>query len=207
MNAVRPQHLEILVEERSIAAFLEVLLPRLLTRLTWNVHEHGSKHQLITRLPNRLRGYRGWLSSGTRVLVLIDRDGDRCEDLKGVVNAAAERAGMTPRSPTNRDAFDFAARIVIEELEAWYFGDWEAVRVAYPRVGANVPLQEPFRDPDRIRGGTWEAFERVLQGAGYFSSGLRKIEAARTIAEHIDPSRSRSNSFRAFRDLLAYLDR
>ncbi|MBK8238804.1 MAG: DUF4276 family protein [Deltaproteobacteria bacterium] len=204
---MRPQHLEILVEERSIAAFLDVLLPKVLSRLTWKVHEHGSKRDLLTRLPNRLRGYRGWLSSGTRVLVLVDRDADDCRELKHSINAAAEGAGMITRGSANRDAFEFAARIVIEELESWYFGDWEAVRAAYPKVGSTVPSQEPFRDPDAIRGGTWEAFERVLQQAGYFSSGLRKVEAARTIADHIDPSRSRSGSFRAFRDLLAELDR
>lgn len=207
MNTVRPEHLEILVEERSIAAFLDVLLPKVLTRLTWKVHEHGSKRELLSRLPQRLRGYRGWLASGTRVLVLVDRDADDCQALKGRVNAAATEAGLTPRSPSERDAYDFAARIVVEELEAWYFGDWEAVRAAYPKVGATVPAQEPYRDPDGIRGGTWEAFERVLQQAGYFSSGLRKIEAARTIADHFVPARNRSGSFRAFRDLLADLDR
>ncbi len=35
-------------------------------------------------------------------------------------------------------------------------------------------------DPDAIPGGTWEAFERVLQRSGYFQTGLRKLEAAQT---------------------------
>ena len=57
-----------------------------------------------------------------------------------------------------------------------------------------------FRDPDAIPGGTWEAFERILKRAGYFPTGLRKIEAARSIAPHVDPWASRSNSFARFRD-------
>jgi hypothetical protein len=93
-------------------------------------------------------------------------------------------------------------RIAIEELEAWYFGDWRAVRAAYPKVPRNAPQQASFRHPDDIAGGTWEAFERVLQGAGYFGQGLRKVEAARTIAPHLVPRRNTSPSFRALRDAL-----
>ena len=38
--------------------------------------------------------------------------------------------------------------------------------------------------------------------AGYFSGGLRKIEAAEQIAPHMDPSRNTSHSFQVFRDAL-----
>jgi hypothetical protein len=88
-------------------------------------------------------------------------------------------------------------------LEAWYFGDWEAVRIAYPDVGENIPRHRNYRDPDRIPGGTWEAFERVMRRAGYFPGGLAKIEAARMIAPHIDPERNSSQSFRFFYSALA----
>ncbi|WP_436606516.1 DUF4276 family protein [Sorangium sp. So ce1036] len=65
-----------------------------------------------------------------------------------------------------------------------------------PTVATTIPSQAKFRDPDAIRGGTCEALERVLRKAGYFAGGLRKIEAARAIAEHMDPKRNRSGSFR-----------
>ncbi len=42
------------------------------------------------------------------------------------------------------------------------------------------------------------AFERILQKRGYCKTGLRKIEAARAIAAHIDPGRNRSHSFSTF---------
>lgn len=72
------------------------------------------------------------------------------------------------------------------------------MRAAYPRVPASIPSQAPYRAPDAIAGGTWEAFERVLQAAGYFrTGGLRKIEAARAIAEHMVFARNTSPSFRA----------
>jgi len=92
--------------------------------------------------------------------------------------------------------------MAIEELEAWYFGDWEAVRAAYPRVPQSVPNQQRYRQPDAIAGGTWEAFERLLQRHGYFKGGLPKIEVARTLGSHLDPTRCRSPSFVCFRDAI-----
>jgi len=94
-------------------------------------------------------------------------------------------------------------RMAIEELEAWFFGDWEAVRAAYPGVDENVPKKSKYRDPDAISGGTWEALERILRRAGHFQTGLRKIEAARAIAQHMNPAENRSQSFCAFRDALS----
>ncbi|MBI3766152.1 MAG: HDIG domain-containing protein, partial [Ignavibacteriales bacterium] len=41
-----------------------------------------------------------------------------------------------------------------------------------------------LRDLTKIK----EAFEKILQKASYFKGGLRKIEAARAIASHMDPS-------------------
>jgi hypothetical protein len=92
--------------------------------------------------------------------------------------------------------------LAIEELEAWYFGDWNAVRKAYPRAAATIPKKAQYRAPDEIKGGTWEVFERVLQQSGYFLNGLRKIEAAAAIAQHMVPVRNSSPSFCALRDAL-----
>jgi hypothetical protein len=103
--------------------------------------------------------------------------------------------GLRTRSRGGPARWQLVNRIAIEELEAWYFGDWEAVRAAYPRVAETVPRRQGFRDPDAVAGGTWEAFERVMQRHGYFEGGLAKIEAARTIGAHVDPTRNRSASF------------
>jgi len=90
--------------------------------------------------------------------------------------------------------------LTIEELEAWYFGDWDAIKRIYPRVSENVPQKGAFRDPDAISGGTWEAFERLMKKAGYFEGGLRKIEAARQLGRQIDWQHNSSLSFQYFRD-------
>ena len=117
------------------------------------------------------------------------------------LNGAARDAGL--RTTGSDERWQVANRIVIEELEAWYFGDWRAVLRAFPRVSPTVPSRRGYRDPDAIVG-TWEAFERILQRHGYFRGGLRKTEAARAIAERMDPAQNRSKSFAVFhRTLLA----
>ena len=95
-------------------------------------------------------------------------------------------------------------RIAVEELEAWFLGDVPALRAAYPRVPASLEHKDPYRDPDGITH-TWEALERVLQRAGYFSTGLAKIEAARRIAGFMKVEPNRSRSFVAFREGLKAL--
>ena len=71
---------------------------------------------------------------------------------------------------------------------------------AFPKVSTTIPHQAGYRNPDAIRGGTWEAFERILRRYGYFRTGLRKIEAARAVGAHVDPARSLSHSFVKFRE-------
>ena len=201
MTAAR--RLEFLVEELSMEAFLQGLLPRLLPAgCSFEIRVFRGKHDLMRRLESRLRGYRSRLFDEFRLIVMIDRDQDDCRTLEARLEDAAAGAGLRTRSQSGGDRWQVVNRIVVEELEAWYFGDWEAVRSAFPRVSPTVPNQRRYRHPDAVRGGTWEAFERVLQRHGYFRTGLRKIEAARNIAPKIDPERNSSPSFATFRDAL-----
>jgi hypothetical protein len=201
MSAV---HLELLVEEPSMEAFLRALLPRLLPQdRTFEVHPFQGKNDLLKKLEPRLRGYATWLPADWRIVVVVDRDDDNCRELKRQMETIAQKAGLLSRTRSRTSPWRLVNRIAIEELEAWYFGDWAAVCSAYPRVAATVPRRQSFRDPDAVTGGTWEAFERVMQAHGYFKGGLLKIEAARAIGARIDPARSSSHSFRAFGDAIS----
>lgn len=196
-------HLELLVEEPSMETFLRALLPRLLPQdRSFEVHPFQGKSDLLSKLEPRLRGYAAWLPTDWRIVVVVDRDDEDCLELKRRLEAIAQCAGLKTRARAGNAPWQLVNRIAIEELEAWYFGDWEAVRSAYPRASANVPRRQSFRDPDAIAGGTWEAFERVMQAHGYFKAGLSKIEAARAIGAHVDPERSSSRSFRTFSDAI-----
>lgn len=199
-------HLEVLTEEPSMEAFLGAPLRRMLTAdVSFKIHPFRGKDQLLKELPKRLWAYARWIPENYRIVVLIDRDSDDCRAVKECLEAEAAKAGLRTKSRTGDaggQGWQIVNRVAVEELEAWYFGDWEAVRAAYPRVSANIPRQRPYRDPDAVRGGTWEAFERIMKKHGYFKQGLSKIEAARAIAPHIDPARNQSRSFACFRDAI-----
>lgn len=195
-------HVEVLVEEPSMEVALSRLLPRLLGDLSFAIYSYQCKDDLLSKLPARLRGYETWLPGDWRIVVVVDRDNDDCHELKRSLDDEAERAGLRTRETGGFAGCQVLNRLAIEELEAWYFGDWQAVRAAYPKVRPNVASRPRYRDPDAIRGGTWEAFERIMQRAGYFRNGLRKIEAARKISEHWDPRRNTSRSFRALCDAM-----
>jgi hypothetical protein len=196
------QHVEVLVEEPSMEPVMRALLPRLLGTTSFEVHPHLCKADLLAKLPARLRGYRRWLPVDWRIVVVLDRDDEDCHVLKRRLEHTAEAADMVTRTASRGRPYQVVNRLVVEELEAWYFGDWHAVRVAYPRASPGIPAKASYRDPDGIRGGTCEVFERILQKAGYFAGGLRKVEAARAIAPHMAPDTNTSASFKAFRDAL-----
>jgi hypothetical protein len=193
------EKLIVFVEEFSMEAALEQLLPKLLGDIEFQIIRFQCKDDLLKKSPERLRGYASWLPANWRILVLVDRDDDDCIVLKAELENMAAAAGLlTKTAADNGQCFQVVNRIAIEELEAWFFGDWSAVQAAYPRVPATLPQKAGFRDPDAVAGGTWEALERVLKKAGYFSTGLRKVELARSVAVHMNPPNNTSRSFQIF---------
>ena len=179
-------------------AFLRTLFPRVLPHGSrYKIFYFQGKGDLLSKLQARLRAYASPKSDVGRIIVLVDCDSDECIALKRQLEEIASRAGLITRT-ASREGWRVANRIAIEEREAWYFGDWEAVARAFPK--ASLSKREISRNPDSISGGTWEQLERVLQRAGYFRGGLRKLELARKVASHFDPTRCSSPSFRIFFD-------
>lgn len=197
-------HIEVLVEEESMEAALESLLPKIIGNVSFRIYRHQGKQDLLNKLPARLKGYSAWLQPDWRILIVLDRDNDDCHRLKQQLNTYAQTNGLMTRTqravPGGR--YQVINRIAIEELEAWYFGDWEAVRNYYEKLPPTVPRNSNYRNPDAIQGGTWEALERIFNKAGYYRSGLPKIELARAVGPLMDPARNKSKSFQVFRDAL-----
>jgi len=174
-----------------MAEALEILVPQIVPGHTFGVHPYQGKTDLLGKLNERLRSYAGMRSSWSelRVVLVVDRDNEDCHDLKQKLLNACSAAKC-----------DALCRIAIEELEAWFFGDVDALRAAYPSVPASLASKAKYRDPDAIAGGTWEALERVLQRAGHYANGIPKVEVARKVAEHMRPDANQSRSFQVFRD-------
>lgn len=195
--------IEFQIEEPSAEAALKLLLPRMLQdRAAFGIIDYRNKQRMLRELPKRFQGYaRRIAHEDLRVVVLIDQDTDDCRALKCRLEQMALAAGLaTKTEPMIDGRFLVVNRIAIEELEAWFFGDSSALRAAYPRLSATIDQKAAYRDPDQIRGGTWEALHRELRRARHCGRSFPKIEVARTIARHMEPNANRSRSFKAFHD-------
>lgn len=192
--------IEILVEEQSAEEALRHLLPKLLkNRVRARVINLGSKYKLLKVLPERLAAYAQRIANGEslRVVVLVDRDDDACEQLKAELEGMAAAAGLsTKTSPAADGRFMVLNRIVVEELESWFIGDPSALRKAFTSLPRIEQRSGMFRNPDN--GGSWEALHRFLKRHGIYKSSFPKIDAARRIAPHMDIQQNHSRSFQVF---------
>ncbi len=197
-------HIEFLLEEASMEALLNTLLPRMLgDGVSFRLHNMGGKSSLLKNLESRLKGYASWIPDDYRIIVLVDEDRQDCITLKSKIEGAIESAGLShPSALMSSGVFQCAVRICVEELEAWIFGDCGALRSVYPRVPRTLESKAPYRDPDAIAGGTWEVLERVLIRAGYYTAGMPKVEVATNVAHFMNVNDNRSKSFQVFRDLM-----
>jgi hypothetical protein len=147
-----------------------------------------------------LRGYTHGLPPDWRIVVLVDKDADDCHDLKTELENAASQAGLQTRTAARgARLYQVLSRLVIEELESWFFGDADALLGAYPRLPQTLRTSPRYRRPDDLSGPR-EILEHALKHARYYRTGVPRIEMARLISEHMDPARNRSRSFRVFAD-------
>lgn len=194
-------HIEFLLEEPSAEVALKAILPKILSSdVTFDFLIFEGKDDLLNNLSARLKGYR-WIPDDWRIIVLVDKDREDCRELKAKLEMAAHEANfMTKSSAIPGGGFQVVNRLAIEELEAWFFGDIEAMRAAYPRISVNLQSQARYRNPDAISGGTYEALERLLIQKNYYRERLHKPTVAQNIAQHMEPNRNRSKSFKVFVD-------
>ena len=192
-------HIEFFLEEPSAAEALRYILPKIFSEdVSFDFLIFEGKHYLLHNLSTLLKGYQ-WIPDDWRIMVLIDEDREDCHQLKERLETAAREAGLVTKSSVlPNSSFQVVNRLAIEELEAWFFGDVEALHTAYPRISQNLQDQAKYRDPDAIRGGTYEALEHILKRANYYKGNLPKREVAQNIAQHMEPNRNRSKSFQVF---------
>ncbi len=210
-------HFEILVEGQTELTALSILMHQILGAFsephTWRLHKHRgigripddpaakpNKHDqsLLHNLPSRLRAYGDEGRDDVVVVVLVDLD-DRhdCNAFKREMMALLSYCQQQPKT---------LFRIAIEELEAWFFGDQQALKHAYPETRQQV-LDEYIQDSQC---GTWEVLADAIYPGGMTALGLhgkrsvRILEQkriwAKEICQHLDVQRNQSPSFQAFRD-------
>ncbi|MFO8057371.1 MAG: DUF4276 family protein [bacterium] len=200
-------HFEVLVEEPSAKTVINALLPPVMGAAhTYEVRVFQGKQDLLKKLPERLKGYKKWVPPDWKIIVLVDLDRHECHELKNKLEKIAAASTMTTKS-VNEHRFQVVNRVVIEELEAWFFGDIKAMRAAYPRLPYNLESKKAYRNPDMITKPS-EALWRLLQRSGYYKnvSRMPKNKVARDISLYMDPSLNTSQSFRVFRDFFTSYD-
>ena len=209
-------HIEILIEDQSGKKMLDAIVPSIIG-LTHSFRVHlykgigripkglkpgsdASKRILLDQLPRLLRGY-GKTFAGygpdyhAAVVVVCDLD-RKClhnfrQELLGVLNTCRPR-------PETRFC------LAIEEGEAWFLGDRDAILATYP--GARVSVLDDYVQDSVC--GTWEVLadavhpggSAVLIAAGWQAAGAAKSGWAEAISPHMDVEDNRSPSFRYFRD-------
>lgn len=211
-------HIEILVEDSSGEKLLGAVLPKLLgeygTPHTWTMHAYKgigrisknlkgsadpSKRILLDQLPRLLQGY-GRTPGIDAVVVVLDTDKRDCVDFLAELKSLA--AGCNPAPNT-------LFRLAIEEVEAWYLGDRQALESAYPRAKLDVLnryVQDSACDTwELLADAVYPGGSMAIKKAGWPLPGQVKHEWAETIGPLLDPDRNLSPSFAKLRDGLRRL--
>jgi hypothetical protein len=171
--------LVILTEEESMEVTLRALLPKL-GIADFQIVTFQGVGDLESALTRRIRL---WRDPKARFLVIRDNDNGDCRARKKRLQDLVQAAGGTRRTKV---------RIVMQELEAWFLGDPEALETA----GLLEPGSRPawLRDPETER-------EPVLRLKNR-EPGYGKVSGARRIAPHLDPRRNQARSFHATLDAI-----
>jgi hypothetical protein len=194
-------HLIFFTEEQSAEAALYNIIPKIIdtNEHSYQILTHNGRNDLIKKLPSKLKALLETNQPDEKYIILVDRDSNDCKVIKNQLEEIAMDLGIgTKTSPKLDGTFKVVNRIVIEELESWFIGDQQAVETAFPGINSNFFSQPKFKDPDAIKGGTCEVFERLLRRAGYYRAGLAKIDASRKVSEYMKPQLNKSRSFQCF---------
>ena len=172
-------NLVFLLEEPSAKDFLCALLPKILPPdVDYRCIPHQGRGNLRKSIPIKLRG---WRTPNTRFIIVHDQDSNDCKKLKRDLR---ELCRETPHP-------DCLIRIVCRELEAWYFGDLDAVQSAFPSFrAARHQNRAKYRQPDDIVNPSKE-LETIV-------NGFSKYRAAKKIPQYMNIDANHSQSFRCF---------
>ena len=167
-----------LLEEPSMQALLEGLLPRLFPNLSFLCVPHAGKTDLERSIRDTLRN---WKVPGDRFVILRDNDEADCIAVK-------ERIRQLCHDGRREDTL---IRIVCQELESWYLGDPDAMAAAFNDDElSNIRNRPRYRHPDDIT--------KPSNHVERFVGGYGKIAGARRMATKMSREGNRSHSFGIF---------
>jgi hypothetical protein len=199
-------HIEFLIEDQSGTKAMEILLPKLLNnKATYRIHDYkgigrlpknlrskndAKKRMLLDQLPRLLRGY-GRVPNLGYVIIICDLDDNDEQQFLSKLNDVLNGCNPKPNA---------CFCLAIEEFEAWYLGDLDAIRKAYPK--ANDVILNGYKN-DSICG-TWELLadavckggSRALKKEGWQAVGKQKSVWAVEISPNMNVDNNISPSFK-----------
>ncbi len=173
------KQLVFLLEEESMKALLNVLLPQILPQgINFLCIPHEGKQDLEKSIPRKLRA---WQTPDTVFVIVRDKDGADCIEIKKhLVNLCAQ-AGRN----------DSLVRIACHELESWFLGDLAAVEKAFNiKKLAEQQRNRKYKEPDKLSNAS-EELEKLVKG-------YRKVSGAKKIAAYMTIGQNYSHSFNCF---------
>ncbi len=172
------KQLVFLLEEESMKALLDVLLPQILPpEIEFLCIPHEGKQDLEKSIPRKLRA---WQTPDTTFVIVRDKDGADCIEIKSRLVSLCQQAGRS----------DSLVRIACHELESWFLGDLAAVEKAFNIKLAGQQKNRKYKEPDKLSNAS-EELEKLVKG-------YRKVSGAKKIAAHMTIQQNYSHSFNCF---------
>lgn len=216
-------HIEFLIEDNSGKEMLKRLIPKILSaEHSYLIHGYkgvggkipaGCKNDpkvaknriLLDNLPRLLSGYGKTFHSAGKdyqgaVIVICDLDRRDKNSFEAELNNLLQKCTHKPNTK-------FC--LAIEEGEAWFLGDQDAIFKAYPHYKRNIVQKY---EQDSICG-TWETLadalypggHSALSNKGYQAVGKEKEEWAKRITPCMNVDNNKSPSFCHFRNTVRNL--
>ena len=168
-----------LLEDDSMRILLEGLLPRLFPGLLFQCVPHEGKQDLEKSIPRKLKA---WREPGVRFVVIRDQDSADCHQVKTNLVQLCQSTGRR----------DVLVRVACRELEAWYIGEPQVLKQAFPTTRPSS-LRElgksRYQNPDTVA--------RPSDIIAKLIPEFQKRSGARRMAAFLSRDNA-SNSFRVF---------
>ncbi len=178
-----PITLYVFTEEPSAKKVFEVILPKMLPE---NVYFRVFDHQGKQDLENAIKSTIPSISKipGARILIARDQDSSNCKEIKRHLQEMINQVCNRP----------YLVRIACRELEAWFLGDMNAIKQAYPRFKPEqYATRADFKDVDLLhRPDEW--LLRIIPEYSGMET-LSKVANSENIAPFMDLEHNSSVSF------------
>ncbi len=175
--------LHVFTEEASAKKVFDIIIPKIISDgVSFRVYPHQGKQDLEKAIKDTVPPISN--IPGSRILITRDQDTGDCKEVKQIIE---EKIGL-------RCNCRYMIRIACKELEAWYLGDLNAIRKAFPRFRPDQYVHKSdFRNVDNIT----NPDKYLLRIIPEFKkrSSLPKLQVSEAIAPHLDIRKNMSKSF------------